>query len=637
VSNEADYQRYNMIPAYWFSEDLRFAKYLSEKYSQIRFEHFAVAHGVPEHWSTFRELGFDQNLGVYFADLKEMDPRKLERIAKDYEAFLDTCDASRVLPLFANWSGPDLRAFLREKYERKVKLGDTGGRELTGGSLSEQALDLLSRTWNEGLFLYWDYVNFLQELGYPYHLRRWGPPDEPRQADYLDYVRHVPPGGKIPITSRYLWCLFLMDRGIQVSEIDRQYGTRFGSIYRVPTGDSAELPKPLEDLWDEYWPFVWPVRLMEIPADLAERFPEWLSEEYGGDLSTMNEALGMDLPDFEAVGTARRFPEDPRLRRAWITFVVEALDVLRATEDSPSDKSDTSAFFDTPARWSAEKWVRLCPEEDYRRFLAREYDSVSALNATYGWGLSSFAEASLPIREMDYFNFSRNEGKCVWKFTTHNCGEVLRFIAVRGRALWNTSILVVLTVLFTLTVNPLAAYALSRFRLRLTQQILVYLLATMAFPPEVGMIPGFLLLRDLHLLNTFPALILPGAANGFTIFLLKGFFDSLPQELYEAASIDGAGECRMFTVITLPLCKPILAVIALHAFIASYGSFMWAFLVCQDPDMWTLMVWLYQFHTQNPSQPLMFAAIVVASVPTLIVFIGCQKIILRGIIIPSMK
>jgi multiple sugar transport system permease protein len=199
---------------------------------------------------------------------------------------------------------------------------------------------------------------------------------------------------------------------------------------------------------------------------------------------------------------------------------------------------------------------------------------------------------------------------------------------------------VALTILFTLTVNPLCAYALSRFRLRGTQAILIYLLATMSFPPEVTMIPSFLLLRDLGMMNTFWALVLPGAANGFSIFLLKGFFDSLPPELYEAAEIEGAGELRIFLTITMPLSKPILAYIALGAFLFSYGSFLWPILVCQDPKMWTLMPWLYQFQ-MNPtyaSQPhLIMAGLLIASIPTLMVFLVCQRVIMRGIIVPTMK
>jgi multiple sugar transport system permease protein len=160
----------------------------------------------------------------------------------------------------------------------------------------------------------------------------------------------------------------------------------------------------------------------------------------------------------------------------------------------------------------------------------------------------------------------------------------------------------------------------------------------MAFPAEVAMIPGFLLLRDLNLLNTFGALVLPGLANGYSIFLLKGFFDSVPRELYEAADIDGAGELTKFWRITFPMSKPILAVIALNAFKMSYGGFMWAFLTCQDPKMWTIMVWLYDFQSRYASEPGMcMAAFALASLPTLLVFLFCQKIIMRGIVIPTMK
>jgi ABC-type glycerol-3-phosphate transport system permease component len=158
----------------------------------------------------------------------------------------------------------------------------------------------------------------------------------------------------------------------------------------------------------------------------------------------------------------------------------------------------------------------------------------------------------------------------------------------------------------------------------------------MAFPAEVSAIPNFLLLKQLHLLNTYWALILPAMANGYSIFLLKGFFDSLPKELYEAGTIDGASEPMMFRLITLPMSTPVLAVIALGTFTTAYGSFLWAFLVCQDPERWTLMVWLSQMQAWAPMQ-VVFAALVLAAIPTLLVFIFCQNIIMRGIIVPTEK
>ncbi|MHC4198739.1 MAG: carbohydrate ABC transporter permease [Planctomycetota bacterium] len=609
VSNKADFERYDILPAYFGRRDLRFAKFLAEKYAGIRFEHFATAHGAPAGWSSFKDLGFEDDLGRYWSDLDEKGEAELERIASDYDEFLATYDTGNMFALFGNWGLKDCRRFLREKYVRLVREGDAEGR-LSGRAGRARALELLSKAWNEGVYEYWDLLNFEQEQRYPYHLRRWIPPDEPRYTDYLEYLEWLPAAKKVPVTTRYLWCLFLLDKNIRVAEIDREFGTDFQSIYRIPPGDIVRLPGTLGELWRRFVSESWPVRLVELDPGFARGFPGFLEDRYRT-IEAMNAGAGTSYGSFADVPASTRLPGEIGLRRLWVEFALGA---------------------------PKEKVTRLSVEKDYRAFLRAKYGDVKRLNDAYGWRLARFELAELPLREVDRLDYLRNSGYCFWKFLSHNMGEVLSFVAVRGRALWNTGLLVALTVFFTLTVNPMAAYALSRFRLRYSQQILIYLLATMAFPPEVGMIPGFLLLRDLHLLNTFPALILPGAANGFTVFLLKGFFDSLPRELYEAATVDGAGEFKMFTSITLALSKPILAVIALQAFLVSYGSFMWAFLVCQDPDMWTLMVWLYQFQAKNGADPhLIMAAIVIASVPTLVVFAGCQKIILRGIVLPTMK
>lgn len=212
------------------------------------------------------------------------------------------------------------------------------------------------------------------------------------------------------------------------------------------------------------------------------------------------------------------------------------------------------------------------------------------------------------------------------------------YLFLRGRAFVNTIILVILSILASLTINPFAAYALSRFRMRATEKIILFLLATMAFPAAVTAIPGFLLIRDLGLLNTFAALVLPGVASGMSIFILKGFFDALPQELYEAAMIDGAGEWTTLWRITLPMTTPILAVNALNSFIHAYSSWEWAFLVCQKSSHWTLAVWMYQMSQTFAHQPwCVMAGFVLVSIPTAVVFLLCQKVILRGIVLPSMK
>ena len=336
------------------------------------------------------------------------------------------------------------------------------------------------------------------------------------------------------------------------------------------------------------------------------------------------------------------------------------------------------------------------PEESWRSFLRERYGTLEALNQAYGSAYRSFDQVRMPWAAFRYESFLREKKGLRLRYLAHNFIRVFDFIAKHGNALRVTAIYILLALAGALTVNPLAAYAMSRFKLRESYHILIFLLATMTFPAEVLMIPnflmiksfplaavvlvlitlavfflatqllgrrfplvlsatlalvtlGFLLLRGLpwiqqrwgvpvsvSLMNTFWALILPGLANGYGIFLLKGFFDSLPPELYEAGLIDGASELTMFWQITMPMSKPILAVIALGAFGAAYGAFMHAFLICQDPKMWTLMVFLYEFQ-QMHTIPLVMASLVVAAVPTLLVFIVCQNIILRGIVIPTFK
>jgi multiple sugar transport system permease protein len=219
---------------------------------------------------------------------------------------------------------------------------------------------------------------------------------------------------------------------------------------------------------------------------------------------------------------------------------------------------------------------------------------------------------------------------------TRNFRTVLDYLLFHGRGILNTAVYCTLAVLLALLVNPLAAYALSRFKPSAGPQILLFLLLTMAFPHMVTQIPVFILLRELGLLNTFAALLLPGMASGYSIFLLKGFFDSLPQELYESAQLDGAGEWTLFWRLTMRLSPPILSVIALQAFSVAYANFMYALLICQDPKMWTLMVWLYQLQ-QRSGPGVVQASLLIAALPTLAVFLACQRVLLRGIVVPVEK
>jgi multiple sugar transport system permease protein len=242
----------------------------------------------------------------------------------------------------------------------------------------------------------------------------------------------------------------------------------------------------------------------------------------------------------------------------------------------------------------------------------------------------------IPQATMDRLAFAEEAGFWKKEYLTINYRYVAAEILVHGRAIMNTIILVVLSVVGALIVNPLAAYALSRYKMRKAFHILLFFLATIAFPGEVTMIPVFLQLKELGMLNTFGALVLPGLASGFSIFLLKGFFDSLPRELYEAAELDGASEFVTFWNITMNLSKPILAVIALSTFVSAYGTFFYALILAPDPRMWTVMVYVFQLR-MSVDPPVVYAALILTAIPTLIIFLTCQNIILRGIVVPSDK
>ncbi|WP_125773194.1 carbohydrate ABC transporter permease [Antribacter gilvus] len=194
------------------------------------------------------------------------------------------------------------------------------------------------------------------------------------------------------------------------------------------------------------------------------------------------------------------------------------------------------------------------------------------------------------------------------------------------------------------------AYPLSRRSLPGRVLILNLVVFTMVFGG--GMIPTFLVVRELGLLDSYWALILPLAINPFYLIIVKNFFQELPEELQEAARIDGCSEIGVFFRIVLPLSKPILATFALFYAVAIWNDFMSPLLYLSDPDKWTLQMFVRQVTVSSdlantlgqldpnyipPEQGLKFATIVVATIPILIVYPFLQKHFAKGILIGSVK
>jgi multiple sugar transport system permease protein len=374
-----------------------------------------------------------------------------------------------------------------------------------------------------------------------------------------------------------------------------------------------------------------------LTATVDPLYQKWLREDvYESDLAKLNEAWGTGYKSWSEITLPQTVDRRSMASaRDWETYVRTKLPLRYLSLAAPGSRvpspllSPNNNVNDPRQAGTAAASAPLLtlhvmsPENLWRESLWKQ-------GGVYG-------EAIRPPQAVVDWNYVRaNAGELRPEFAGRNFRTVYGYIVGHVPAVLNTLIFCALAILTAIIVNPMCAYALSRYPLPYTYQVLLFLLATMAFPAEVAMIPNFLLLKELGMLNTFWALVLPGMANGFSIFLLKGFFDSLPKELYEAGIIDGASELTMFRRITVPLSLPIFSVIALNAFTASYGAFLFAMVVCQDPKMWTLMVWLYNLQDRAP-QYVIFAALTLAALPTLLVFLAAQKVILRGIILPSFK
>jgi multiple sugar transport system permease protein len=195
--------------------------------------------------------------------------------------------------------------------------------------------------------------------------------------------------------------------------------------------------------------------------------------------------------------------------------------------------------------------------------------------------------------------------------------------------------------LFTLAVDVTAAYALSKLRPFLGKLILGAMLATLMIPPMVLLLPTYLVAKDLpilhlDLLNTPWAIWLPAAANGFFVFLLKRFFDSIPRELLEAAEIDGAPPLRILWSIVLPVSRPILGVVSILSVVTVWKDFVWPLLVLPETDKMSISVGIASLSAQMP-QNVLIASLVIASLPTILVFFVFQRSIMAGLTAGSLK
>ncbi|MBF2065604.1 MAG: carbohydrate ABC transporter permease [Calothrix sp. C42_A2020_038] len=205
-------------------------------------------------------------------------------------------------------------------------------------------------------------------------------------------------------------------------------------------------------------------------------------------------------------------------------------------------------------------------------------------------------------------------------------------------AFWNSTIVALAVTAFQIFTSALAGYALARLKFRGKQALLLVVLATLVIPFQLLVIPIFLVLKWGNLINTYGALILPTAVNGFGIFLLRQFFLTIPVELEEAATLDGANRLQILWRVMLPLARPALVTLFLFTFIAEWNDLFKPLVFTTRPELRTVQLALAEFQEQFTNNwSLMMAAVTIATLPVMILFLIGQRQFIRGIATTGIK
>jgi multiple sugar transport system permease protein len=207
-----------------------------------------------------------------------------------------------------------------------------------------------------------------------------------------------------------------------------------------------------------------------------------------------------------------------------------------------------------------------------------------------------------------------------------------------GRQIANSALISACATVLSLLFNLIAGYAFAKLRFAGRDATFRTLLGALVIPGQVAMMPLFLLLKQMGLVNTYAGALVPWLASVFGIFLVRQYALSIPEELLEAARIDGAGELRIFTTIVLPLLKPIVVTLAVLTFLGAWNDFMWPLIVLTDREFQTLPValaGLSREHVQDTE--LMMAGSVVTVLPVLVLFLVLQRHYMQGLLMGSVK
>lgn len=210
---------------------------------------------------------------------------------------------------------------------------------------------------------------------------------------------------------------------------------------------------------------------------------------------------------------------------------------------------------------------------------------------------------------------------------------------------FNSLLISISVVIGQILVSAAAAYSLSKLKPTGYQIFLFLFLSTIMIPFETIAIPLYLFMRDfsiipgvkVNLLNTYWALILPGIANAFNIFILKSFFDKLPDDFIESARVDGYSETKIFFKIILPISKPIISVLSILNFVNIWNSFFWPLIVVNEPEIYTLMLGIYKIIEEGQPWNIVMSAVTLSMIPTILLFLIFQKNIVKGVVFTTLQ
>lgn len=212
-----------------------------------------------------------------------------------------------------------------------------------------------------------------------------------------------------------------------------------------------------------------------------------------------------------------------------------------------------------------------------------------------------------------------------WPWQLHNFPDSLT-AAPFGRYYLNTMLMASATTLGVLITSSLAGFGLAKYRFRGRRLVFVLVLATLMVPFQTLLIPLYLIVRELGWLDSYEGIIVPFAVQGFGIFLMRQYILSVPDQLLDAARLDGASELRIFRDIVLPMSKPALAALAIFTFLSSWNLFLWPLVVASSPEHWTVQVGVADFYQRyDPHPELLMASTTIAMLPMIALFLALRR------------